>query len=345
MSMKSGMRLLFAAGAMAAIAFQGAAVKAQPSDVSFAGQRVNLLVSFAPGGTYGLYARLVSEHLGKHLPGSPTVIVQHLPGAGGITASNRLYNISEKDGLTVGMLLKDIALAQIVNADTVRFDARKFNWVGSINQYYSVIMTWAESGADSIETAKKREVIMASSGPSHHGTILANAMNEILGTRFRSISGYDNAGAMHLAMERGEVHGRMGSWESIKTGRANWLREKKIHLIVQSGFAKSSDLPNVPLLLDLVQAKADRQVLELIDSGAVVGWSLTLPPDVPAARVAAWRAAFERLVKDPALLADAKKLNADIDHKSGAEITALMERVLASPPEVFERVRKMARGK
>lgn len=340
-------KLKFALAGVAGLASLTGAIQpalAQAGE-SFAGQRVNLIVSFGAGGTYGLYARLISEHIGKHLPGSPNVIVQHLPGAGGIVASNRLYNITEKDGLTVGMLLKDIALAQIVNADTVRFDARKFNWIGSVNQYYSVIMTWAGSGADSLETAKKQEVIMASSGPSHHGTILANAINEILGTRFRSITGYDNAGAMHLAMERGEVHGRMGSWESIKTGRANWLREKKIHLIVQSGFSKNADLPNVPLLLDLVKSPADRAVLELIDSGALVGWSLTLPPGVPAARVAAWRTAFERLVKDPAFLADAKKMNADVDHKSGADITALMERVLASPPEVFERVRKIAGAK
>jgi len=318
---------------------------AQPAGETFAGQRVNLVVSFGPGGTYGMYARLISEHIGKHLPGSPSVIVQHLPGAGGIVASNRLYNITEKDGLTVGMLLKDIALAQIINDDTARFDARKFNWVGSVNQYYSVIMTWAESGIDSIDAARKREVIMASSGPSHHGTILANAMNDILGTKFRSITGYDNAGAMHMAMERGEVHGRMGSWESIKTGRANWLRENKIHLIIQSGIAKAQDLPQVPLLFDLVKSPADRAVLELIDSGAIIGWSLTLPPGVSAARVAIWREAFDKLIKDQSFLADAKKMNADIDPKSGVEITALMERVLSSSPDVFDRVKKIAGAK
>lgn len=315
---------------------------AQAPAETFEGKRINLIVSFNAGGTYGIYGRLVAENISRHLPGSPTIIVQHMPGAGGIVATNHLYNLAPKDGTTVGMLLKDIALTQIISPETVRYDARKFNWIGSVNQYYSIVMTWSASGANSIDAARKREVIMASSGAGHQGTILAQAMNEILGTRFRSITGYDNAGAMHMAMERGEVHGRIGSWESIKTGQANWIRDKKIDLIIQSGFAKARDLPDVPLLLDLVKDPADRAVLELIDSGSIVGWSVTLPPEVSAARVAAWRTAFDAMIKDPIFLAAAKKLNVDVEAKSGSEVAGLMDRVLGSNPEVFERTRKIS---
>lgn len=305
-------------------------------------KRINLIVSFGTGGTYGLYGRIVADHITRHLPGNPKVIVQHMPGAGGIVATNHLFNLAPKDGTTVGMLFKDMALAQVVQPESVRYDARRFNWVGSVNQYYAVVMTWAASGADSLETARSREVIMASSGPGHHGTVLAQAMNELLGTRFRSITGYDGAGAMHLAMERGEVHARIGSWESIKTGQAGWIKENKIHLIAQAGISKAPDLPQVPLVLDLVKDPADRAMIELIDSGSIVGWSLTLPPEAPADRVAAWRTAFDALMKDPEFLAAAKKANADVDPKSGAEISAVIDRVLASSPQVFERVRKIA---
>jgi tripartite-type tricarboxylate transporter receptor subunit TctC len=315
---------------------------ADPAANFFRDNRINLIVSFGTGGTYGLYGRLIADHIPRHLPGNPKVVVQHMPGAGGIVATNHLYNIAPKDGATVGMLFKDMALAQVVQPDSVRYDARKFNWIGSVNQYYAVVMTWAASGADTLETARKREVIMASSGPGHHGTVLAQTMNDLLGTRFRSITGYDGAGAMHLAMERGEVHARIGSWESIKTGQADWIRDKKIHLIAQAGIAKAPDLPDVPLVLDLVKDPADRSMVELIDSGSIVGWSLTLPPDVPSERVDAWRRAFDALMKDQEFLAAAKKFNADIDPKSGKEIAAVIDRVLASSPAVFERVRKIA---
>ena len=341
MSSSSSVRSLFLALA-AVVPLAASPSMAQAPVESVDGKRINLIISFGAGGTYGIYGRLVADHISRHLPGSPTVIVQHMPGAGGIVATNHLYNLAPKDGTTAAMLLKDIALTQIISPDTVRYDSRKFNWVGSVNQYYSVIMTWSASGANSIEAARKREVIMASSGVGHQGTVLAQAMNEILGTRFRSITGYDNAGAMHMAMEQGEVHGRIGSWESIKTGRANWLKDKKVDLIVQSGFTKTSDLPDVPLLLDLVKDSSDRAVLELIDSGSIVGWAVTLPPDVPAARVAAWRTAFDAMIKDPVFLAAASKMKVDVDSKSGSEVASLLDRVLASKPEVFERTRKIA---
>ena len=305
-------------------------------------KRINMIVSFGTGGTYGLYGRLIADHIPKHLPGKPNIVVQHMPGAGGIVATNHMFNIAPKDGTTVGMLFKDIALAQVVQPDSVRYDARKFNWIGSVNQYYAVVMTWAASGADSLDAARQREVIMASSGPGHHGTVLSQAMNDLLGTKFRSITGYDGAGAMHLAMERGEVEARIGSWESIKKGQADWIRDKKIHLIAQAGIAKAPDLQQVPLVLDLVKDPADRSMIELIDSGSIVGWSLTLPPEVPTARVDAWRRAFEALMKDREFLDAAKKINADVDPKSGKEISDVIERVLASSPQVFDRVRKIA---
>lgn len=329
-------------GALIAAALMSGSAVADPVADFYKDKRVNLIVSFGTGGTYGLYGRLVADHITKHLPGNPKIIVQHMPGAGGIVATNHMYNLAPKDGTTVGMLFKDMALAQVAQPESVRYDARRFNWIGSVNQYYAIVMTWAATGADSIERARQQEVIMASSGQGHHGTILAQAMNDLLGTRFRSITGYDGAGAMHLAMERGEVHARIGSWESIKTGQAGWIRDKKIHLIAQAGVTKAPDLPDEPLVLDLVKNPADRSMIELIDSGSVVGWSITMPPDVPADRVAAWRKAFAALMKDEEFRAAAAKANADIDPRSGEEIAAVINRVLASSPEVFERTRKIS---
>lgn len=334
---------LLAAGAcLVGASLASTLATADPIADFYQDRKINLVVSFGAGGTYGLYGRLVADHLPQHLPGNPKIIVQHMPGAGGIVATNHMYNIAPKDGAHVGMLFKDIALAQVVQPTSVRYDARKLNWIGSVNQYYAVVMTWAASGADSLDAARKQEVIMASSGQGHHGTVLSQVMNDLLGTRFRSITGYDGAGAMHIAMERGEVHARIGSWESIKTGQAGWLRDKKIHLVAQAGVSKAPDLPNVPLVLDLVKDPADRSMVELIDSGSIVGWSLSMPPEVPAERVAAWRTAFDKMVKDPEFLASARKMNADVDPKTGKEVSEVIERVLSSSPDVFERTRKIA---
>jgi tripartite-type tricarboxylate transporter receptor subunit TctC len=320
------------------------AAKADPLADFYKDKRISIVVSTATGGTYGLYGRLVADHITKHLPGAPRAVVQFMPGAAGIIATNYMYNIAPRDGTAAGMLFKDMPMAQIARADTVKYDARNFNWIGSINQYYAVVMAWAESGIDSIEAARQKEFIMASNGPGHHGSVLSQVMNELLGTRIKMVSGYVNAGAQHLAMERGEVQGRVGSWESIKTGRASWLSEKKVHLIAQAGLSRAPDLPDVPLILDLMKDPLDRAVVELIDSGSVIGWSLSMPPGVSREVVAAWRNAFQKMTKDPEFLSAAKKLNADVDPRSGEDIERVINRVLAANPQVVQRLMNIVKA-
>jgi tripartite-type tricarboxylate transporter receptor subunit TctC len=317
---------------------------ADPIAEFYKDKRISIVVSAATGGTYGLYGRLVADHITKYLPGSPRAVVQFMPGAAGILATNYMYNIAPKDGTYAGMLFKDMPLAQVAQPDAVKYDARNFNWIGSVNQYYAVVMVWAASGVDSLEAARQKELIMASSGPGHHGSVLSLVMNELLGTRIRMVTGYNNAGAQLLAMERGEVDSRVGSWESIKTGQASWLAEKKINLIAQAGISKAPELPHVPLLLDLIKNPTDRAVAELVDSGSVIGWSLSLPPGVSPAIVSTWRTAFEKMTKDEDFRSVAKKLNADIDPRSGEEIEAVIKKVLAASPEVLQRTRSLVKS-
>jgi tripartite-type tricarboxylate transporter receptor subunit TctC len=317
---------------------------ADPIGDFYKDKRISIVVSAATGGTYGLYGRLVADHITKYLPGAPKAVVQFMPGAAGIVATNYMYNIAPKDGTYAGMLFKDMPMAQVAQPDAVKYDARNFNWIGSVNQYYAVVMVWAASGIDSLEAARQKELIMASSGRGHHGSVLSLLMNELLGTRIRMVTGYNNAGAQLLAMERGEVHSRVGSWESIKTGQASWLAEKKINLIAQAGISKAPELSHVPLILDLIKNPTDRAVAELVDSGSIIGWSLSMPPGVSREMIAAWRTAFQKMTKDEDFRNTAKKLNADIDPRSGEEIETVINRVLAASPEVLERTRALVKS-
>ncbi len=315
------------------------ALAADPGD--FTGKRLTVVVSYGAGGSYGLYGRLLSTHVGKHLPGKPSVVVQYMPGAGGLKATNFLYNAAAKDGSFVGMVTKDLAVAQVLWPSSTKFDARKFNWVGRMNEYVAVIIVMNRRGINSFEDIKKKQTIMGVSGRNHHGYLLASILNNLVGTKFKLITGYRGAKAMNLAMEGGEVDARIGSSMTLKTQLAAQIRDGKMKAIVQSGEKKSPELPNVPLVNDLFTNPADRQVLALIDSGSVLGWSALLPPSVPAATVSAWRTGLASMMKDPELLARARQAKSDLSYKSGQELAAFVKKVLSTDPAVFARARTM----
>jgi len=307
----------------------------------FAGKRLTLVVSYGAGGSYGLYGRLVASHIGDHLPGKPSVVVQYMPGAGGLKATNYLYNAAAKDGSFVGMVTKDLVVEQALRPAKTKFDARKFNWVGRINEYVAVILVMNGRGVSSFDDIKKKQIIMGVSGRNHHGYMLASMLNKLVGTKFKLVTGYRGAKAMNVAMEGGEVDARIGSSMSLKTQLAAQYRDGKILPIVQSGEAKAVELPNVPLVNTMFANPADREVAQLIDSGTVIGWSVLMPPSVPGDRVAAWRTSFAQLENDPGLRSRAAKAKADISFKTGAEIAGFVGKVLSTDPAVFARARNL----
>lgn len=305
-------------------------------------KQVNFIVSYGPGGSYGLYAQIAARHLPKHLPGSPTVVVQFMPGAGGIAATNHLYNVASKDGTTVATVTKDLALEQALRPKEVRFDARQFGWVGSFAEYIGVFSVWTASGIGSIEDAKARETILATSGRGHQGSQLAVLLNEYAGTKFKLVAGYRGAADMNVAMERGEAHARITSWSGMKGQQADWLKSGKAAVIAQGGERRQPDLPNVPLFSELVTDPDGRKLLALIESGAVVGWPVMLPPGVPAERLAAWRKAFDATMKDPDYIAEVTRSQLEVAPKTGAAIEQAMKDALSADEKVLARARVIA---
>lgn len=335
----TGTKPVIFAGAIAlAVGGFGNAAQAQESAPFYAGKNINIVVGFGPGGGYDLYARTLARYYGSHIPGKPNVIVQNMPGAGGVNAANYVYATAPKDGTVIAGVNQGAALFQQLGGKGAQYDASKLRWIGRMASSNNVAYTWTASGIRTIEDAKKREVIMAGSGVISDANIYPNIMNALLNTRFKVINGYAGTNQSNLALERGEVEGRGGgSYSSLQTTRPQWLKDGTISLLVQIGFEKEPDLPNVPTLLDLVSGDEATQIAMLVTLPVAIGYNYWVAPEVPDARVADLRKGFEATLKDPALLAEASKISLDIRYKSGAELEDMVAKASKTSPEILKR--------
>src|ERR1043166_3321040 len=309
----------------------------------FRGKTITIIASFEAGGPYDFYSRLVARHLGSHLPGNPAVVVQNMPGAGGLRGANYVYNVAPKDGTALGVVSQTVAVGQVLGTTPgIQYDARKYTWVGRINSNVEVLHGWTASGFTNIEVAHRREVIVAGTGPTSSSVVMPRLMNELIGTRFKVVSGFAGPTSAQLAMERGEVEGIVKPWSSIKVGSADWLREKRISLIVQYTRERHRELQDVPALVDLARNEEQRQIFALFVGGAALGTALLAPPGLPDATAEALRRAFDRTMADPALIGEGRKSGVDIDPRPGAELHKIVDGTFKIAPEVLERARKLS---
>jgi len=316
---------------------------AQSAADFYKGKQITHVVSYGAGGSYTLYSRLIARLISKHIPGNPTVVVTNMPGAGGLKATNYLYNVAPKDGTYSGMVTKDLVVAQVLRPKSAKYDARKFNWIGRASNYVAVVLLWSDNknGVRSFEDIKKKQTVMGVSGRNHHGYLMASMLNHLVGTKFKLVTGYRGAKAMNLAMERGEVDARIGSSASLTTQLASQVWDGKLKVVLQSGEAKDPGLPDVPLVRDLLQSAEDKQAAGLIDSGAFIGWSVLMPPAVPGDRVQAVRRAFDKTVADTAFLDDAKKRQVPVSAKTGEQLQDFVGEVLKVSPALVARARML----
>jgi tripartite-type tricarboxylate transporter receptor subunit TctC len=307
---------------------------------ALAQSQLNVVIGYSPGAIYDLYGRIVAKHLGKHLPGNPTVVPQNMPGAGSLRAANYLYAVAPKDGSTIGLFARGMAMQPLLDPQGVQFDAQKFNWLGSPSAETSVVIASASTPFKTIEDAQQREMIVSASGSGADSVIFPYILNGVIGTKFKVVTGYPGNAEMLLAVERGEAHGNAGtSWISLVSLRPDWVRDKKVHVLVQLATRKHPDLAHVPLALDLAKSASDRQVLELIFSRQSMAYPFVAPPGVPPERLRVLRQAFAATMTDPEFLAEAKRQNLDIDPVSAEDVAALIQKVYTSPADVVARAR------
>src|SRR5262245_29054894 len=304
-------------------------------------ETVNVLVGFPPGAAYDIYMRTLARHLSKHLPGHPNVIAQNMAGAGSLRAANFLYNAAPKDGSTIGMFARGMAMQPLLDDQGVQYDARKFNWLGSLGTDVSMVLSWHTRPFKTIDDVRQKEMIVAATGSGADSVIFPYILNGVLGTKFKVVTGYPGANDFLLAVERGEADGTAGvSWSSIIAGRPEWIRDHKVNILVQLGLKKNPELGAAPLVLELAKNSSDKGVLELIFARQEMAYPVVAPPGTPAERVEVLRQAFDATMKDPDYLADARKQTLETDAVKGADIAALVNRLYASPPEVIARAKQ-----
>ncbi len=298
---------------------------------------ISLVVGYSAGGGYDTYARLVARFLGEHLPGKPMVVPRNMPGASSRAAVAYTYNVAPRDGLTLCTGDQSLALAQALG-EPLSFDMSRFLYIGNPSTENNVIATWQTSGIRSIADAMTQEVTMGATGGSTSSQY-PRVTNAVLGTRFRIVLGYPGGNEINLAMERGEVAGRgSSSWATWKATRADWLRDKKINILVQVGLKKAHDLQDVPLLMDLAKNDEDRALLKLISTPPTIGRPIFTTPDTPQERVDVLRAGFDAMVDDPQFRAEATKMNLEIDPVSGRELQEAVREILAMPKPIARRL-------
>jgi tripartite-type tricarboxylate transporter receptor subunit TctC len=318
------------------------AVRAQSTAPFFAGKTINIVVAAGEGGAYSLYAQLAGEYLRKLIPGNPTVVVQSMPGAGGIKATDFLANVASKDGTSLGMLLDLAAATQVLQPRSVRYDLSKFSVVGSFVTDNPVIMVRADTGVRSFVDLKKKAVIIGASGKGSQTYVHPALLKDVLGANIKIVTGYRGSADISLALERGEVQGQSATWVSWQARHLDWIKQGRIIPIVQVGLKKESGLPSVPLMLELATTDEDRQVLELMSSGSQIGRALFAPPGVPPARMAELRAAFETMVNDPGFREAAVKRKLVVAPTPGAEVQGIIQKVVSYAPEVIARARAVS---
>lgn len=324
------------------------AARAQDVSQFYSGTTIQLVIGYSPGGGYDTYARAFARHMGRHIPGNPTFVTQNMPGAGSRTAANWLYNIAPKDGSALAMLGQNTPLDQVLREKGVQFDAAKFNWIGNpiVDNNYTIV--WADAGIDTIQEAvTKGGLICGGSGATSPSILYPQILNNLLNAKIRIISGYPGGSAVNLAIERGEVNCRgSNTWASVKATLAHWLKDKKLKFLVEWGLESDPEVAEymgrpVPLITSLAKTEPDRRALELIVSGVALGRPFVAPPGVPPERVEALRRAFDKALKDPDLLAEAKKLSLDLKPLPGERLQKIAADTVSAPDDVVSRARRL----
>ncbi len=329
-----------AAAALAAgLSVALSAASAQDAAGFYKGKTVTVYIGYSPGGGYDLYGRLVARNIGRQIPGKPTVVAKNMPGAGGLKMANWFYNVAPRNGTALASAPQAIAIEQALGSKGIKYDAAKYNWIGRVTPITEVSYTWHTSPTKTLEDAKKRVTVMGASGPTSPTVTHLKELNGIIGTRFKPITGFKGSTGANLAMQRGEVEGATKSWPSMKVANADWVREKKVNILVQYALEKDPDLPDVPLLTELATDPEKKTLLRFIAFGNAMGRNLMAPPAVPAGRVAALRAAFAAMMKDPALLAEGKRLKISLGYLSGEAMQKMVEETLSITPAMAAKVR------
>lgn len=310
----------------------------------YGGKTITIVVGSAPGGSYDLYARVVARHIGKHIPGNPTFVIQNMPGANSKMMAGFVYNVAPKDGTTLGAPLNTLPINQMVEADAAKFDSARFNWLGAVSSPANVLVTWHTSGVKTLDDARNKEVIIGATTPGTTQEMFPVIANNLLGTKFKVVTGYKASTEVNLAMERGEIQGRgANTYLAYRFQNPDWIRDNKINIIFQVTETRDPSMPDTPTLLEYAGTEEQKAIISLLVKSETIGRPLLAPPGVPAERVALLRKALVDVVKDPEFLAEAEKSALEISPVPGEKLQAIVQEIVSAPAETVEKYKAAVR--
>jgi tripartite-type tricarboxylate transporter receptor subunit TctC len=330
-------RALLAFGAV--LALVGPASAQDDAAAFYQGKVVRLVVGVGVGSGYDINARLLARYLPKYIPGRPSVIVQNQPGAGSLTMTNQLYAAGPFDGTAIGASFNGLPTTPLLQPTGARFDATKINWIGSTNRETQAMYVWHAAPIMTLDDLKTKEMIVGAQAPGSTQYDYPKLAEALFGWKFKVITGYEATPKIHLAMERGEVHGTWANWSTLKAIAEPWIKDKKIRILAQWALRKHSEMPDVPLILDQAMTDEQKQALQLALARLEFGRPFFMPPNVPAVRVKAMRRAFDATMKDADFLAEADKLKIEVDPLTGEQVAALIADIYRTPAATVAGVR------
>ncbi len=323
----------------AALVVLSAPVSAAGPEDFYRGKTVALVIGYSAGGGYDAYGRLVARHLGKHIPGNPSVVAQNMTGAGSLKAANYIYSVAPKDGTAIGTFSRSQGIAPLLNR--AEFDSTKFNWLGSVTDEVSLCVTRQDSAVKTWSDLLTRETTFGGEGAGSDPNIFALLFRNVFGAKIKVVTGYPGTNEIQLATERGEVDGLCGlSWSTLKGRYTHWLKDKKANILVQAGIKKEAELPNVPAATELAKEPEQKLILNLVLVGQAMARPFAAPPGIPADRKAALIAAFDRTMQDAEFLAEAKRLNFEVNPVPAAQLDALLAEAYATPKDIIAKAAK-----
>jgi tripartite-type tricarboxylate transporter receptor subunit TctC len=317
--------------------------QAQSVEEFYKSRSVTMMVGFNVGNIYDTVMRAVARHIGKHIPGNPTVIPVNRPGAGSLAAANQVFNASPRDGTVIGVFNRSIPTEPLLGSSTAaKFDATKFTWIGNVGNEVSVCVTRRETGAKTWNDMITKPMQVAVTSTSADTGVYPLLLNNMFGAKLKLVTGYQGGADMTLAIERGEVDARCGwSLGGIKTARPTWLKDGQVNFPVQLGLRGSPDLAGIPLIMDQAANDQQRRILKLVISRQELAYAFAAPPDLPDDRARALRTAFDRTMKDPEFLAEADKMGIEVAAMTGAEVDRLMKEIYETPADLVAEARRV----
>jgi tripartite-type tricarboxylate transporter receptor subunit TctC len=304
----------------------------------YAGKSVQMVIGFGPGGGYDLWARIVARHIGRHLPGNPTVVPQNLEGAGSYRAANYIYTVAPKDGTVMGLIARDAALGPLTGAPGAQFDATKMSYLGTPTTETNVCIAYKDAKVKTAQDLLTTQLVVGDTGPGTGTHSYPKALIDLLGMKFKIVGGYPSSSDVFLAMERGEVEGICESLDSVSGKRPTWIKDKTINILFQGGAEPSPDLKGIPFVVDLAKNDEDKKAIEFLYAGQGIGRPFVAPPNLPPERLKMMRDAFNATMKDPEFIAEVKQRKLDLEPETGEHLEGLIKKIYATPKPIVDKI-------